>query len=120
MISRVVNLVQLINDMPHEDTAKLVQVLRGPYSQRELSLILSVKQQQLSDWERGRTRPNPTHLRALLRHSKTWRTDDKLDHVLADALNLAGLGKYLTGRSRTGISTTKPPPPAPTTAIQGE
>ncbi len=89
--------VSLINAMPHEDTAILVKTLRGPYSQRELATSLGTNQQQVSDWEAGRTRPNPTNLRLLLLHMIRWRTEQHLGDALANALTLAGLKKYLTG-----------------------
>jgi transcriptional regulator with XRE-family HTH domain len=64
---------------------KEARLLRGPYTQTELSTLLCVSVNQINDWEHGACHPTMSNLRALLKHYNTWTADlagPALDFVL--------------------------------------
>jgi len=64
---------------------KEVRLLRGPYTQTELAIIVGVSQNQVNDWEHGACRPSMGNLRALLTHYNDWTSTlagPALDFVL--------------------------------------
>lgn len=48
------------------------KLLRGPFSQAELSDTLHVRETNIREWESGRAKPTPAHLRDLLMHFRDW------------------------------------------------
>jgi transcriptional regulator with XRE-family HTH domain len=73
-----------------------VILLRGPYSQTELSEVLHVKQQSISDWEKGLGIPTPRHYRGLLAHFYAWYVTDHIEEAATLALKLLTPKKPLT------------------------
>ncbi len=58
---------------------RLFRLLRGPYTQRELSDTLQVDGGTIAAWEAGACRPRLPHLRQLLDHYLTWARRLKKD-----------------------------------------
>ena len=50
----------------------LPAIMRGPFSQTELSEKLEIAASSINDWEQGRTFPQPRHVRALIAHAAEW------------------------------------------------
>jgi len=79
-----------------QELANLVILLRGPYSQKELSDVLHVKQQTVSDWEKHGITPSPRHYRGLLTHFYGWYVTDHIEAAAALATKLLPRKKPLT------------------------
>jgi DNA-binding XRE family transcriptional regulator len=50
----------------------IFKCLRGPYTQAELAKALEIREQNVREWESGRGKPAPGHMRALLAHFRDW------------------------------------------------
>jgi transcriptional regulator with XRE-family HTH domain len=49
-----------------------LRVLRGPYTQAELSKVLELNTSNIQKWEAGEVSPSMGNLRALLSHYNDW------------------------------------------------
>lgn len=106
---------QLLLHQTPANLAKYATLLRGPYSQRELSLVLHVKQQSISDWEAGLARPMARQFRGLLLHFLDWYETQRIEYTAAIALTLLPIKKPLTPPRRPDIPHTTPRNPARST-----
>lgn len=68
-----------------------VRLLRGPFSQHELSRILKVRPARIAEWENDSTYPHPRTLRALLIHAHSWTAEYHIPFAdFLEALAIAG------------------------------
>lgn len=86
----------LFEDVARETMAKYVKYLRGPYTQRELSVYCKVGTQAVENWEQGVTRPGRSNIRRLLEHYHSWAIQQELAIAAIHAASAMGLKKDLT------------------------